>query len=67
MSPFTVIYVIDSEGIGWQFFECSADNDDHAEEQCMNAYPEASVLWGFNEVTRPEKLSTYGIVVDSML
>ncbi len=45
MNPFTVIYVIDAEGIGWQFFECRADDDGHAEEQCMNAYPEASILW----------------------
>jgi hypothetical protein len=46
MEPFTVIYVEPAEGLElWQFFECMADNDDHAEEQCTNAYPTATILW----------------------
>ena len=45
MNPFTVIYVIDAEGFQWQFFNCSADDADHAEEQCVNAYPACTVLW----------------------
>lgn len=26
-------------------FPCMADNTDHAEEQCANAYPDADVVW----------------------
>lgn len=46
MNLFTVIYVEPTEGLElWQFFECQADNGDHAEEQCLNAYPDCKVLW----------------------
>lgn len=44
MKPYTVIY--EEQSIpGWQFFECHADDSDHAQEQCENAYPNATVLW----------------------
>jgi hypothetical protein len=26
-------------------FQCQADDTDHAEEQCMDAYPDAEILW----------------------
>ena len=26
-------------------FQCWADNADHAEEQCLNAYPDCAVVW----------------------
>lgn len=26
-------------------FQCWADDVDHAEEQCLNAYPEADIVW----------------------
>lgn len=29
-------------------FKCDAENADHAEEQCSNAYPDADVLWVFD-------------------
>jgi hypothetical protein len=44
MLPFTVIYV-ERGYIDWLFFECSADDAEHAEEQCTNAYPDCAVLW----------------------
>ncbi len=28
-------------------FQCWADDADHAEEQCVNAYPDCDVLWVF--------------------
>lgn len=28
-----------------QGFRCQADDPDHAEEQCQDAYPKASILW----------------------
>lgn len=28
-----------------QGFQCWAEDGDHAEEQCLNAYPQADVLW----------------------
>lgn len=46
MEPYTVIYVEPSEGLElWQFFECQADDDEHAQEQCEDAYPTCNVLW----------------------
>jgi hypothetical protein len=44
MKPYTVIYEEPSIP-GWQFFECLADDGEHAEEQCFNANPTAIVLW----------------------
>jgi hypothetical protein len=26
-------------------FACHADDEDHADEQCINAYPDADVVW----------------------
>ena len=26
-------------------FQCEADDTDHAEEQCMDAYPDAEIMW----------------------
>ena len=26
-------------------FQCWADDTDHAEEQCINAYPDADIVW----------------------
>lgn len=28
----------------WQFFKCQAEDGDHAEEQCMNSYPECGIV-----------------------
>lgn len=44
MELYTVIY--EEPAIpGWQFFRCQADNGEHAQEQCENAYPKGIVLW----------------------
>mgnify|MGYP003658786538 CR=1 FL=1 len=53
---FTVIYTEPQPGNlipFWQFFECQADDGDHAEEQCLNAYPDCFVLW-INEGHGPQ-------------
>jgi hypothetical protein len=26
-------------------FKCHAEDSDHAEEQCLNAYPEVNIVW----------------------
>jgi hypothetical protein len=46
MTRFTVIFVERSHRLmeAWQFFQCMADDTKHAEEQCLNAYPMASIL-----------------------
>lgn len=53
LKTFTVIYTEDCVGILWQYFRCQAEDADHAEEQCSNAYPECFILW-VNEVTSKE-------------
>jgi len=45
MSPYTVIYTTPEDKFFWEFFLCHAKNEDHAEEQCFNAYPSCAVLW----------------------
>lgn len=47
LRPFVVIY---DEPITipirhWLIFTCMAEDADHAEEQCLNAYPTCGVLW----------------------
>ena len=48
MKNYVVLYRIESvmspldEPFG---FQCYADDTDHAEEQCVNAYPDADVVW----------------------
>lgn len=45
LTRFTVIYQIEDEGIQWQFFQAWAEDGDHAEEQCRDAYPTCNVIW----------------------
>lgn len=48
MKTFLVLYREHPEDLGDLLgFRCQADNGDHAEEQCMNAYPGCDVLWLF--------------------
>lgn len=48
MKTYTVLYRIDSimsvvdAPLG---FICQADDTEHAEEQCLNAYPDCDVVW----------------------
>ena len=48
MNTYIVLYRIESvmspldEPFG---FRCMADDPDHAEEQCLNAYPDCEVVW----------------------
>lgn len=52
MNPYTVVFTLQDDPIPlWEGFNCRADDPDHAEEQCFNAYPNASIVWvntGFN-------------------
>lgn len=42
--PFTVTYT-EPDGIPWQWFNCMAEDVDHAEEQCLDAYPNCNIVW----------------------
>jgi len=47
-SPYTVVYAPSSRPMAqeqWQYFECHADDIDHAEDQCESFDPTAHVLW----------------------
>ena len=44
LQPFTVIYTEPGIFI-WQGFNCMAENGDHAEEQCLDAYPDCEIVW----------------------
>ena len=48
MNNYVVLYRIESimTPLDAPFgFQCYADNTDHAEEQCINAYADADVVW----------------------
>ena len=48
---FTVLYRIESlmTPLCAPFgFQCCAEDVDHAEEQCLNAYPSAGIVWAQN-------------------
>lgn len=42
--PYTVEYREADEDIEVQYFECMAEDESHAREQCENAYPTCEIL-----------------------
>ena len=46
-APYVVLYVVTDETLKYvpEAFTCIADNDEHAEEQCRDAYPDCDVVW----------------------
>lgn len=48
MKPYIVLYRIESimsPADAPYGFHCWAEDTEHAEEQCMNAYPDGEVVW----------------------
>jgi hypothetical protein len=45
MIPMIVLYIEPDDPFLVQAFACMADDGDHAEEQCLDAEPDAEVLW----------------------
>lgn len=45
-------------------FRCHADNPDHAEEQCIDAYPDGSVVWVWEGDSLADALADYWTVAD---
>lgn len=44
LKAYIVEYTIAAEGPQVQFFKAHAENEEHAEEQCLDAYPTAAIL-----------------------
>jgi hypothetical protein len=40
-------------------FRCHADDTDHAEEQCLNAYPDCDVVWIHDTDSYENALESY--------
>lgn len=48
MVTFIVLYLEEAVPVGAPLaFVCQADDGEHAEEQCQNAYPWCQVVWVF--------------------
>ena len=46
MKDWLVIYrPLEMGPLDYEFFACSAEDMDHAEEQCYDAYPSCDILW----------------------
>lgn len=45
LSSFTVIYVERNNASGWGAFNCWAEDQYQAQEQCEIAYPDVDVIW----------------------
>ena len=62
MKPYTVLYRINSimTPLDAPFsFLCQADDTDHAEEQCINAYPDSDVVWIVQTDNYQDALTVY--------
>lgn len=45
-------------------FRCDADDTDHAEEQCLNAYPDCDIVWVWLGDSYQDALDDYWTVSD---
>lgn len=45
LKPWVVLFILPFEGYTPQVFLCQAEDGDHADEQCLDAYPEADIVW----------------------
>lgn len=45
-------------------FRCDAEDTDHAEEQCFNAYPDCDIVWAWLGDTYQDALDDYWTVSD---
>lgn len=45
-------------------FQCYAEDTEHAEEQCINAYLEADIVWVYKGDTEQDALDDYWAVSD---
>ena len=62
MNPYIVLYRIESIQTAFDApfgFECQADDADHAEEQCLNAYPDADMVWVYEGDDYQDALDDY--------
>jgi hypothetical protein len=62
MNTYTVLYRIESimGPLDAPFgFVCHADDADHAEEQCLNAYPDCAPVWCAQGDDYPAALEEY--------
>jgi len=62
MEPYVALYRIESEMKPVdppQGFLCQAEDGDHAQEQCQNAYPDADVVWTFQGRSVEQALQDY--------
>jgi hypothetical protein len=62
MKKFVVLYRIEQvmSPLDAPFgFVCDAEDADHAEEQCINAYPDCGVVWVANGESYKDALSVY--------
>lgn len=46
-------------------FQCYAEDTEHAEEQCINAYPEADVVWVVIGDSMDDALDDYYDILES--
>jgi hypothetical protein len=52
MRDYVVVYCSGLDGEEDEYFECQADNNAHAMEQCKNAYPDADILCAYEKDIR---------------
>lgn len=67
MNSYIVLYRIESimTPLDSPFsFSCMADNTDHAEEQCINAYPDGDIVWVYAGNDTNDAYEDYYNVVD---
>jgi hypothetical protein len=62
MNSYTVLYRIESimSPLDIPFgFSCMAEDTDHAEEQCLNAYPDCDIMWVSMDMDYADTVNEY--------
>lgn len=60
MENWNVIYREDSHGfLDFDIFQCQAEDMDHADDQCRNAYPDCEILWADTEADEEETIKNW--------
>lgn len=61
MKTYIVLYIDADALIGdpIEAFKCQADDVDHAEEQCENAYPNCGIVWVWDGPNADEAFQDY--------
>lgn len=63
---FTYTVILENESNGWEYFVCEAEDGEHAEEQAVDAEPEAVILW-VNRGLNFSQENVYDVTIEAVV